>query len=233
MIYRAKVLESRALTPTTHMIRVERAPGFRYEPVQFCGLELFTPFGGLEYPMSLASSPTQGYLEFGARLSDSPWKRAFAELRPGDEVEVDGAYGHFLLDPERDAVFVAGGIGITPLKGMARYLADTASSRRSVLLYSNSSQDEIAYRDELAEVEKANPRFRVIHTLTREPPTSGWRGRRGRIDRALLKEAVADLTDPTYYLCGRGDLVGSLHGLLVGSGVPTDRVTFEVFRGYH
>lgn len=232
MIFRSRVTESLRLTPSTHMIRVERPAEFEYEPVQFCGLELSTPSGVEEYPMSLASSPTQAYLEFGARVSDSPWKRAFAGLTKGTEVEIDGAYGHFLLQPDRDAVFVAGGIGITPLKGMARYLADTGSRRRSALVYSNRTIEEIAYREELAEIEAANGRFRVLHTLTREPATSAWSGRRGRIDGPLLDEAAAGLTDPIYYLCGRGGMVADVGGLLAGMGVPRERITFEVFRGY-
>lgn len=232
VIFRSKVIDSRPLTPSAHMIRVERPDEFHYAPVQFCGLELTTPFGVEEYPMSLASSPTQGFLEFGARLSDSTWKQAFAKLRTGDEVEIDGAYGHFVLDTDRDAVFVAGGIGITPLKGMARYFADTDSPRRSVLVYSNRSREEIAYADELSEIADRYPRFRVIHTLTREPAPSGWSGRRGRIDRALLDEAAGNLTEPIYYLSGRGGLVSEVGGLLLRMGVPEERVKFEVFRGY-
>lgn len=232
VIFRSKVVESRALTPTSHLIRIEKAEGFGYEPVQFCGLELTTPEGSLEYPMSLASSPTREFLEFGARLSPSPWKRAFAALRRGDEVEVDGAYGHFVLDGSRDAVFVAGGIGVTPLKGMAEYLADTSSPRRAVMLYSNRTAEEIAYREELSELERANPRFRVVHTLTREPEGSTWRGRRGRVDATLIEEAVAGLSDPVYYLCGRGGMVMEVGRSLLGTGVPRDRVMFEIFRGY-
>ena len=232
MIYRARVLESRRLTPSSHMIRVEKAPGFQYLPVQFCGLELATTAGGEEYPMSLASSPTQAFLEFGARLSDSPWKTAFEALRPGDVVEVDGAYGHFVLDTERDALFVAGGIGITPLKGMAHYLADTGSPRHAVLIYGNRSQEEIAYREELHELERANPHFSVVHTLSREPTESGWRGRRGRIDATLLREAATPLKDPIYYLCGRGAMVMEVGQVLLRLGVPRERISFEVFRGY-
>ncbi|MHB8584613.1 MAG: ferredoxin--NADP reductase [Thermoplasmatota archaeon] len=232
MIYRGKVLESRALTPTTHMIRVEKAPGFSFRPVQFCGLEIMTREGSEEYSMSLACSPTKPYLEFGARLSASPWKQAFAALGHGEEVEIDGAYGHFVLDETRDAVFVAGGIGITPVKGMAEHLADTRSSKRAVLVYSNRSQEEIAYREELSRLEKENPQFHVIHTLTREPAGSTWSGRRGRIDAQLVQEAAAGLSDPTYYLCGKGEMVMSAGQALVAAGVPRDRIVFEVFRGY-
>lgn len=232
MIYRAEVLESRPLTPSAHMIRVEKAPGFAYLPVQFCGLELVTSAGGVEYPMSLASSPTQEFLEFGARLSSSPWKTAFAALRPSDEVEIDGAYGHFVLDTARDAVFVAGGIGITPLKGMADYLADTQSPRHAVLIYGNRSQDEIAYRKDLDRLEQVNRNFTVLHTLSREPSNSGWTGRRGRIDTALLQDAASRLQDPVYYLCGRGAMVMEVGQALLRLGVSRERIAFEVFRGY-
>jgi ferredoxin-NADP reductase len=232
VIFRAKVIESRRLTATTHMIRVAKPSGFTYRPVQFCGLELATAQGAIEYPMSLACAPTRDSLEFGARLSDSPWKQAFAALQPGDEVEVDGPFGHFVLDETRDAVFVAGGIGITPLKGMAEHLTDTDSQQRAVLVYSNRSQDEIAYRAELDALAKANPRLRVVHTLTREPEASGWKGRRGRIDAALLKEATATLREPKYYLCGKGAMVMGAGQQLVDLGVSRERIAFEVFRGY-
>lgn len=232
MIFRSTVLESSPLTPSTHMIRVEKAPGFQYLPVQFCGLELATREGNLEYPMSLASSPTQEFLEFGARLSPSPWKEAFASLRPGDEVEIDGAYGHFVLNPNRDAVFVAGGIGVTPLKGMARFLADSQSVRQAVMVYSSRSREEIAYRDELDTLERSHPKFHVIHTLTREPVGSSWRGRRGRVDAALLAESAENLEAPSYYLCGKGAMVMEVGRLLLAQGIPRERISFEVFRGY-
>jgi ferredoxin-NADP reductase len=233
MIFRGRVLESRALTPTTHMIRVEKPATLAFRPVQFCGLELVTSEGNVEYPMSLATAPTRPYLEWAARIvSASPWKRAFAALKPGDEVEVDGPYGHFVLDESRDAVFVAGGIGITPLKGMAEYLADTRSPRRSVMLYSNRDQSEIAYRAELDALEKANPSFRVVHTLTREPEGTGWSGKRGRIDVPMIQDAARGLADPTFYLCGVPEMVRTAGQGLLGAGVAQDRIVFEMFSGY-
>lgn len=232
MIFRSRVINSGPPTPTSHMIRIEKPDEFTFLPVQFCGLEIMTSEGSEEYPMSLASSPTRNYLEFGARISPSPWKTAFAALKPGDEVEVDGAYGHFVLDEKKDAVFIAGGIGITPLKGMAEYLSDTGSSRHAVMIFSNRSQEEIAFRKELSDLERANPHFTVVHTLTREPEGSGWEGRHGRIDIGLISEYSSHLNDPKYYLCGTGSMVTETGNMLLGHGVPRDRVDFEVFRGY-
>ncbi len=232
MIARVRVLESTQVTPTIHDVKFEKPPGFDFLPVQFCGLELSTKEGGIEYPMSLACSPTKPYLEFGARVSDSAWKEAFRALRPGDEAEVDGAYGHFVLDPNSQAVLIAGGIGITPLKGMAEYAADRRLPMEMRLLYSSRNEAEIAYRRELETLTDQNPRFRVTHTLTREPSGSSWTGRRGRIDAELLASVSHDLTNPYYYVCGTPGMVRETFQILAESGVAPGRIKSEAFRGY-
>lgn len=230
MIARCKVLATGTPTPSTAWIRLERPPGFAFEPVQFCGVEIATDEGPVEYPMSLASSPTRPWLEFGARRSDSPWKRAFAALRPGDEVEIDGAYGHFVLDEDRDAVVVAGGIGITPLKGMAEYHADQRLPTRMTLLYSNRDATEIAFRAELDRLAADDPRLRVVHTLTR--PDAAWTGTRGRIDGPMLLSATEGMREPKWYVCGKPEMVEDALRMLAANGVRRDDVIYERFRGY-
>jgi glycine betaine catabolism B len=182
-------------------------------------------------PMSLATSPTRPHLEYAVRLSDSPYKRAFAALRPGDEVLVFGPIGDFVLRETRPAVLVAGGIGITPFKGMAEFAADKALPIPVRLVYSNRSEDEIVYRHELEALETRNARFRVLHTLTRTNDR-GWRGATGRIDRGLLQEAARALVDPIYYISGTPSMVAGTLRLLEDLRVPEADVEFEVFRGY-
>lgn len=232
MIARVRVLASSRVTPSVHGVRIEKPAGFAFQPVQFCGLELATDTGPVEYPMSLACSPTRDYLEFGARLSQSPWKRAFAALVPGDTVEVDGPYGHFVLDESVPAVLVAGGIGITPLKGMAEYAADRALPNPVRLVYVNRDATEIAYRAQLDDLAARNPRFQMVHTLTREPADSPWAGRRGRIDAALLRQVTSDLERAVYYVCGKPAMVQATFHLLQRLGVARERLRYEVFRGY-
>ena len=232
MIARVRVLESRRLTPTAHGVKFEKPPGFLFAPVQFCGLELSTKDGPIEYPMSLACSPTKPYLEFGARVSDSPWKEAFAALRPGDEAEVDGAYGHFVLHESSPAVLVAGGIGITPLKGMAEYAADRQLPIDVRLVYSSRNEEELAYRSELEGLTRQNPHFEVFHTLTQASKDSSWTGRRGRIDVNFLAQVSRGLSSPTYYVCGKFGMVQETFRILVGLGLTDDRIKYEVFRGY-
>ncbi|WP_332897344.1 ferredoxin--NADP reductase [Haladaptatus sp. CMSO5] len=182
--------------------------------------------------MSLASSPTRDYLEYGVRVSASAFKQAFVNLGPGDEVLVEGPRGHFILNPERDTVLIAGGIGITPLKGMAEYATDTQLDIPIRLIYSNRTADEIAYRDELDTLVESNPQFEVIHTLTREPEASEWTGRRGRVDRSLVEAVASELETPIFYLCGTPEMVRGLWDILQLMGVPPERIMYEQFWGY-
>lgn len=230
MIARCKVLAHDAPTPSTSRIRIARPRGFDFAPVQFCGVELDTDEGPIEYPMSLASSPTRPWLEFAARRSDSTWKRAFAALAPGDEVEIDGPYGHFVLDETRDAALVAGGIGITPLKGMAEYHADKRLPTRMHLLYSSRDETEIAFRKELDDLSRADANLRVTHTLTR--PAPDWTGAKGRIGPSMLKTAAASLRDPVWYVCGKPAMVSEMMATLRAAGVALDDVRYERFSGY-
>src|SRR5437667_5451340 len=165
--FRTRVVSSRPLTATTHAIVVEKPEAFAFGPTQFTFLQLQTEEGMDARPMSLATSPTRPHLEYAVRLSDSPYKRAFAALQPDDEVRVFGPIGDFVLHETRPAVLLAGGIGITPLKGMAEYAADKALPILIRLLYSNRSEDESLYRRELAGLETLNANFRVRYTLTR------------------------------------------------------------------
>ncbi|MFI5414697.1 MAG: ferredoxin--NADP reductase, partial [Candidatus Lutacidiplasmatales archaeon] len=116
--------------------------------------------------------------------------------------------------------------------GMAEYAADRHLPIEVRLVYSNRNEEEIAYRPELEELTRRNPRFEVVHTLTRSREDSSWDGRRGRIDAELLREVSSKLADPVFYLCGTAGLVDESYRTLLSLGVSQDRVVHEVFRGY-
>ena len=114
---------------------------------------------------------------------------------------------------------------------MAEYAADKALPIPIRLVHSNRSEDEIVYRPELDALEKQNPRFRVLYTLTRNDG-KGWQGRTGRIDQELLSEAARDLSDPIYYVTGTPSMVVGTLRLLRELNVPDSNIEIEAFRGY-
>jgi ferredoxin-NADP reductase len=210
---------------------LKKPDGFSFRPTQFTFLSLETDQGTDVRPMSIATSPTRPNLEYAVRTSDSPFKRAFASLQPGDRVRVQGPFGRFLLREDRPAILLAGGIGVTPLKGMAEYASDRGLPITVKFVYSNRTQKEIAYRAELEELARRNPRFSLLYTLTGKVP-KGWDGSVGRIGAGLLRDAVRGLQRPVYYVCGKTSMVAEMIRLLSVSGVPEADVMVEVFRGY-
>ena len=82
-------------------------------------------------------------------------------------------------------------------------------------------------------LERSNPNFQVLYSLTRPVPGS-WEGRTGRIGVGadLLAEAAAGLDRPVYYLCGAPGFIEACFRSLVSSGVAEANIRFEIFRGY-
>lgn len=226
-----EVVESWKPTPSTQAIRLRKPEGFRFRPTQFTFLGLRTSEGADWRPMSLATSPTRPHLEYAVRVSDSAFKRAFSGLSVGDPAWVRGPFGEFFLNERRPAVMLAGGIGITPLKGMVEYATDRRLEIPIRLLYSNRSEPEIVYRAELEALAVKNPHLEVHLTLTGEPP-EGWRGGTGRVSAKWIAASTAGLTEPLYYVCGTPDFVMSGLSLLSSMGVPEADLDWEPFRGY-
>jgi glycine betaine catabolism B len=226
-----EVVASWKPTPTTYAVRLAKPKSFHFRATQFTFLGLRTAEGADWRPMSLATSPTHEHLEYAVRRSDSAFKRAFSELRPGDPAWVRGPFGEFFLNETRPAVLIAGGIGITPLKGMAEFATDRELEIPVRLLYSNRSVEEIVFRDELEKLTERNPMFRVVHTLTGAAP-GDWTGATGRISPGLIQKSTTGLKNPLYYLCGTPQFVQDQLALLADLGVAVADLDWELFRGY-
>ena len=98
---------------------------------------------------SFSSSPTdEGYFEFTKRITGSDFSQTSNNLKPGVWANVSGPDGDFVLpDKPRPLAFLSGGIGITPLRSMLRYITAKKLSYDVVLLYGNNSYDDIPFRE--------------------------------------------------------------------------------------
>ncbi len=236
--YELPLIESRRESPTSMTFRFStRGTGFRYLSNQAIRLSLpgvDDPWGAVR-TFSLSSSPSEaGVLSVTCKISDTPFKQALARVVPGDTALVYGPLGSFLLDTSRPCLFLAGGIGITPFRGMLRYAADTDVRSPLTLLYSARVPEELVFRSELDDLARSRGNLRIHYTVTRPSESHvPWTGRVGRIDQGWL-EAVGHFEEhPLVYVAGLPGMVEEMVETLTGRlGVPSDDIDYELFRGF-
>jgi ferredoxin-NADP reductase len=187
---------------------------------------------GISRSFSIASSPDEPLLRLTTRLSTPPstFKAALARLQPGAIVDASGPFGNFVYaESDVPVVFIAGGIGITPMRSILGDLASRKVRIRSTLLYSSATQD-IPFRTWLDALTADWPELQVIYTVTR--PGAEWDGLTGRIDAAFVRQHVSDLAQSLFLVSGPTPLVDSMRATLADVGVDPGRVKYEAFPGY-
>lgn len=156
-------------------------------------------------------------------------------LRVGDVLTSLPPAGRFTLDDDTgDLVLIGAGSGITPLFGILKQVLQTRPTRHVTLLYSNTDERSIIFQAELADLQKGFPdRFRLIHLLSHPP--DDWKGRRGRLNNALLEALLpalvrtSDRQNLRFYVCGPGDYMRMVQFTLVFSGIRPTQIKREDF----
>lgn len=217
----------------------EKPAGFAFKPGQAIDLILSDPAvagtDGARHAFSIVSAPHEGALVVATRMRDSAFKNALARLPLGGMAQIDGPFGALTLHNKADraAVFLAGGIGITPFMSILRDAAHRALPHQLVLLYSNRRPEDSAFLTELQRLEGEHPRFRLVATMTRMAESrQPWMGETGPIDAAMLKRVGTELPNPVWYVAGPPAMVAGLRGTLEGAGIDADDVRSEEFYGY-
>ena len=211
----------------------DKPAGFVHEAGQNAIFTLVEPpamdAAGPSRPFTIASAPHEPELMIATRLRDSTFKRYLASAPLGTKVQIDGPAGLMVLheDASRPAVFLAGGIGITPFLAMARDAAKRQLPHDIVLFYSNRRPQDAAFLAELERLQRRN--FQLISTMTAAPD---WRGERRLISRELLAEHLSDLRAPIYYFAGPPGMTMAMQGMLGELGVAEEDMRSEEFYGY-
>jgi ferredoxin-NADP reductase len=235
----ASVVEMRQETPRAHTLVLD-VPGWRgHRSGQHVDVRLVADDGyQAQRSYSIASAPENPRVELTIeRLDDGEVSPYLCDvLHVGDGLEVRGPIGGYFVwsSSSSGPVFlVAGGSGIVPLMAMLRHRAGAAPEARARspmrLLYSARTASDIIYARELAELANQSE-ARVTFTLTREPESSGWKGLRRRIDRAMLEaEGWAASDSALSYICGPTPFVEAAANLLIELGHDASRIRTERF----
>jgi len=237
--YLCRLTKREEIAQGTLAVHLERPPEFQFRPGQYASLTLLDPpetdEEGNTRTFSMASAPGEDHLVFATRIRGSAFKRVLGRLSPGVDLRLSGPAGAFTLhaDAATPAVFLAGGIGITPFMSMIAQAAHEGSRRSLTLFYANRHAEEAAFLDTLEDLSRRLRGLRLVPTLT-DPAglAPSWRGETGRIDAAMLARHLPDLRAPLYYVAGPPGMVEAMQAVLAAAGVAEERVRSEEFPGY-
>jgi ferredoxin-NADP reductase len=238
-IYEVKLKRHEMVAEGTMAFHFEKPADFQFKAGQSIDLTLIEPpetdAEGDTRAFSLTSAPFEDELRVATRLRDSAFKRVLRTLPSGSSVRVAGPFGSFMLhkNAARPAVFLAGGIGITPFFGIVKNAAHERLPHRLFLFYSNKRPEDSAFLQELRKLEQTNPNYRLIGTMTEmEKSRQSWEGETGFISPQMLTRAVGELHGPIYYLAGPPAMVAAMRKMLDEAGVDEDDIRAEEFSGY-
>ena len=233
-----KVVQIVRETPTVQTFRLadpgsDRLP-FDFLPGQFLQVEV-TPEAEKTARRSytIASSPTQrAYVELTVKREEqgAVSKYLHDKLAVGDLLKLSGPFGEFTFtgtDAE-SIVLIAGGVGITPMMSVLRYLTDIAWPGQIFFLYGARSTEEFVFRDELERLERRSPNLHVMAAMQRSAGTV-WLGPEGPITKDLLSSAVPDITKRRVHLCGPPGMMAAMREQLAELGVPEAQLHTEAF----
>jgi ferredoxin-NADP reductase len=214
----------------------DKPSGFQFIAGQTVDLTLVNPretdAEGDTRTFSIASSPEDTELAVATRLRDTAFKRVLNAMPIGSVLKAEGPTGSFTLehDAGRPAVFLTGGIGITPFRSIIREAAAQNLTEPLWLFYSNTTPEAAAFLDELQQLADTTP---SLHFVPTDMPKSArvWRGATGLIDREMLSSRLP-IQGPRYYIAGPPAMVTAMRAMLQQAGVIDEDVRSEEFAGY-
>src|SRR5450631_2984472 len=185
-----KLKDRKEVAEGTMSFRFERPSGWTFKAGQYLDMTLLdsseTDSEGNVRSLSIASAPHEETLMVATRVRDTAFKRVLKTMPLGTAVKIEGPSGDLILqnDSKRTAVFLAGGIGITPFRSIVHWAAKEKSPHRIVFFYSNRRPEDAPFLAELQSLERVNPKCKLIASMTEmEKSHQPWNGETGLIDQ--------------------------------------------------
>ncbi|HET9850379.1 MAG TPA: FAD-dependent oxidoreductase [Candidatus Saccharimonadales bacterium] len=237
MVTNIKLIKKETIAKDTMAFYFEKPEGFEYRAGQFADYTLIDPpetdEEGNTRGFSLITAPFEENIGAATRLRDTAFKRVLKNLPIGTELKLDAPYGDFTLHKTETtpAVFLIGGIGVTPVRSMIAQATHDKTGHKLILLHANRAPIDAPFAADFERLAKENPNLTFVPVATDEA-TKDWGGERGHITADMIKRHVADLNAPIYYLSGPEGMVKAMRGLLVSMNVNEDNIRTEEFTGY-
>jgi len=227
-----KIKEIIPRTYNVKSFRLEIKDGLDFKAGQFLQVALKTN-PELKRYLSISSSPTEkGYIEFTKKITESEFSKTLDSLKIGDPVIIKYPFGNFILQESYSKIaFLSGGIGITPIRSICKYVVDKQSDIDIVLVYANRTINDIAFREDFDEMQRQYSKLKVVHMLSQL--AEGFKSKVGRINSQMIKEEIPDYAERKFYLCGPPAMVEAMQKILVDElALPKENIITENFQGY-
>ena len=212
------------LTPST------QSP-FSYIPGQFAFVSFRNTSVSKEpHAFTLSSTPSRpGVLQFTIRACGD-WTRNAGSLSTGDRAIIQGPFGrfsHLCTTPNRELIMIAGGIGITPMLSMLRFMADHGDPRPITLIWSNRSKEQVVFADEMDALADILTGLRRIPIFTRNTENGD---RAVRLNRVSLETMLSGCSHRSaIFVCGPPRMMTQVKTDLKTLGFPARSIFTEVF----
>jgi ferredoxin-NADP reductase/nitrite reductase/ring-hydroxylating ferredoxin subunit len=228
----------------------DQKTSFNYTAGQFAFFDIGGVYNDPKGPIrhfTISSSPTEDFIMITTRIRDSPYKQRLSTLEEGSKVKVRGPEGQFVLheDYSKPAVFLSGGIGVTPFRSMLKYATDKQLPVKIIMFDSNRNRSNILFRKEFDDWANRNKNLKIMYTISEDEvleheqsssaAKNDWKGEYGRIDKAMiLKYVDSNILDSSiFYICGPPSMLKAMQTLLQTEiGIPKERIKVEEFTGY-
>lgn len=231
MRYRTILKEKKEVACNTVSFRFKKPEGFNFIPGQYIQLTVLhsniDDDKGMTRDFSISSAPFEEDITTTTRIRQSALKKSLKSLNTGDEVEIKGPFGKFLLE-KGPAVFLVAGIGITAFRSILKQLEYENKNQEITLFYANKTKKSTVFFDELLILDAKIPGFTFIPIFTQEKE---WKGEREYISEHMLKKYLADFKK-TFYLVGNPEFIDSVIKTLESAKIPSERIRLDYFSGY-
>ena len=227
--FESEVLEIRQLTKDIVNVTFSVPTDFTFKAGQFVSIILEQEGKEIRRPYSIASSPLiRGTIDLMVKKKEGGTVSVYlTKLKKGDKVKFFGPMGHFTIkDSDREAAFIATGVGVAPFRAMIYTLLENGTRKRIFLFLSVKYEDDLVYEDEWQGLEQKYPHFKHFVSVTR--PSEKFKGNKGRVHTLLDEFLPADFKGD-FYLCGINVMVEECEDNLAVRGISKERVFFEKY----
>ena len=188
---------------------------------------------GKRRAFSLANAPhNDEFLELHLRLvpGGAFTEYVFNEMQEKAILRLEGPFGSFYLreDCNKPIIFVAGGTGFAPVKGLVEHILHQNTEREMVLYWGAKSLEDL-YMPNLPKAwASIHPNFKFIPVLSEPRDSDAWQGRTGFVHQAVLDD-FADLSGHQVYCCGAPVMVDTALATFKERGLPADEFFSDAF----